>query len=158
MKYVYVGILIMSLLSCRGRESTTMNRNPSDAEIIDALTSEIHEMYAIYEKSQLGWVDYYQDEFMRIGADGSVTKPKARDMRDTWRKIYQKNKVIVRSHGEPQILPSSGQAVSWNTVSEIFISGETGDTISDNSGTFIAVWRKQKDGSWKIALETYQAE
>jgi len=27
----------------------------------------------------------------------------------------------------------------------------------DNTGTWIALWKKQKVNSWKIVLETYQA-
>jgi len=151
MKYFYLLILIVLLANC---QSTNQD---STKQIESTVLKEIDGLYQDYTKSDLKWVEYYQDEYTVISTDGSVKFKKAKDLRDEWENIYNKYEVILRNHGQPTVLASQDQVIHYNTYDEIFIKRETRDTTV-SLGTWIVVWKKQENNTWKINLETYHVK
>ena len=107
--------------------------------------------------NDLKWVDFYNDEYELASDDGSVKKKYVDSLRIEWEDIYKRYDVILRERGKPIINVSGNQAFHYNSFDEIFIKKETKDTI-ENIGTWIVLWKKQKDDSWKIEFETYHAK
>ena len=157
MKTLYLIILMALLTNCQGIDKDATNRIETIPEIEATVLKEIDGLYEVYVKSDLKWVDYYQDEYTVISTDGSTELKKAKDLRDEWQSIYSRYDVILRDHGQPTLIASNNQVVHYNTFDEIFIKKETGDTIV-SLGTWIAVWKKQEDNTWKINLETYHVK
>lgn len=62
--------------------------------------------------------------------------------------------VILSDHVNPTIFASYDQVFHFNIADEIFINKATKDTM-ENQGNWLVLWKKQEDGSWEIAFETY---
>ena len=151
MKYLYLFMPIILLTNC---QNTVQHSNE---EIEAIILQEIDGLYDVYTKSDLKWVDYYQDEFTAISTNGTSQLKKTEDLREQWQNIYDKYEVTLRDHGPPTLLVSQDQVVHYNTFDEILIKKETGDTTV-SIGTWIVVWKKQEDNTWKINLETYHVK
>ena len=74
-------------------------------------------------------------------------------MRIRWEDIYNRYDVILQDHGKPTVFADGNQALGFSTYDEIFINKATNDTFRE-MGTWIALWKKQIDNSWKIEFET----
>ena len=65
--------------------------------------------------------------------------------------------MVLKERGKPIVEVDGDQAFHYNTFDEIFINKTTQDTF-DNIGTWVVIWKRQKDKSWKIEFETYQSQ
>jgi hypothetical protein len=159
MKHLSFLTMVFLLAGCQGRMASNHKEEAIyHGEVEAYIKDEIKNMYKLYEKSDPGWVDYYQAHYRLISGNGTVIPETVKSLRAEWKKIYDRDTVIVLNHGEPTVIASEDLAVHWNSVSEVIISKETGDTLRKNSGVWMGVWQKQDDGSWKISAETYQSK
>lgn len=151
--------ILFGIHSCKDKQNTGIElqivSTDSDNEI--EVRKEIEGLYEVYTKSDLKWVDFYKDEYELASDDGMVKKKYADSLRIEWEDIYNRYDVILRERGKPILSVSGNQAFHYNSFDEIFIKKETNDTI-ENIGTWIVLWKKQKDDSWKIEFETYHAK
>lgn len=149
---LFILFLIYSCNSQFNSNTNTITVADYESEIKNA----IEEVYDYYIKSDLRWVDFYADKYTFIRDDGSARIMDADSLLKQWQKLYKKYDITVLNHGEPTVYTSGNQALHYNTVSEIFVNKTTKDTIQNEGGTWIALWEKQKNNSWKIVWETYQ--
>jgi len=152
---LWIVLLIFFVQSCQSQDKTSLadkGNSNTYAEVKQAIT----QANDYYRHGDIKWVDYYNDTYTEITPDGRSVTKYADSLRNQWTKMNKKYKVVVRKPGEPTIIASGTQALHYNTASEMFINKATNDTM-DNTGTWIALWQKQNDNSWKIVLETYQA-
>ena len=125
-----------------------------DSELITLITKEVDRLYAVYERFDYDWIEFYVNNYTAI----SRCTDKAYDQRcpaDKVYKIYAKYEVKLLDRGRPTVISSEDMAISYNTFYEIFINKETRDTIK-NIGTYMITWKRQSDESWKIVFETLQ--
>ncbi|MGB5553423.1 MAG: hypothetical protein WBM83_02110 [Flavobacteriaceae bacterium] len=155
-----LGISMLFIVnSCKENKSSANEIKivSADSENELEVRKEIEDLYEVYTKSDLRWVDFYKDEYVLASDDGMVKKKYADSLRIEWEDIYNRYDVILRERGKPMISVSGNQAFHYNSFDEIFIKKATMDTI-ENIGTWIVLWKKQKDDSWKIEFETYHAK
>ncbi len=114
---------------------------------------EIEALYDVFTKSDLKWVDYYKKEFTVAARDGSFQTKYSDSLRIQWEDIYNRYDVILQDHGKPTVFAGKNQALHFNTYDEIYINKATNDTIR-SIGSWIVLWEKQIDNSWKIEFET----
>jgi len=157
-KKLLIFILLFSIQGCSDQSGSIEENEGSSSEVEKEVRKQIKAAYRLYENSDLKWIDFYNDTYTVITDDGSILEKNADSLKKQWKNIYKKYDVIVKYHGEPTVIGSGNQALHYNTASEIFIDKKTKDTLSNNSGTWIALWQQQSDGSWKIILETYKAK
>ena len=149
------GLLVMFFIqSCQEPNKPSFENKNSTARIETQIKNEIDALYDVYTKSDLKWVDFYKDVYTVSAMDGSIQTKYADSLRIEWEDIYNRYEVILKDHGEPTIIASGDQALHYNTFDEIFIKKATNDTII-NIGSWVALWKKQSDNSWKIEFETY---
>jgi hypothetical protein len=155
---IIFGIIALFLLqNCNGKDESTTKNESSDNDVETEVRKEIETVYIYYTESDLKWVDYYNDQYTFINGDGTVQTEYADSLRMKWKNIYMKNDVILQDYGKPTIFASGNKALHYNTAREIIVDKTTKDT-SKFDGTWIAMWGKQADNSWKIIFETYQAK
>lgn len=153
-KTVLIMIVPFILLSCNSQISTNTNTN-SETMVKSEVRNTVAAAYNYYKRSDIRWVDFYNDKFTLINEQGKAITMYADSLRKEWKEMYDTYDVVILEQGNPTIYPSENQALHYNTVSEMLINKSSKDTIK-NKGTWIALWEKQDDNSWKITWETYQ--
>ncbi|MCF4101906.1 hypothetical protein L1I30_09525 [Gillisia sp. M10.2A] len=155
-----LGVCLLFLIqSCKDQKGPGIENEEvtSNSDRETEIRSTIEDLYTVYTKSDLKWVDFYNAEYELASDDGKVYKKYADSLRIEWEDIYSRYDVVLRERGEPIIDLSGDQAFHYNSFDELFINKTTKDTI-ENIGTWIVLWKRQKDKSWKIEFETYHAQ
>lgn len=153
---VFLGIAALLLFqSCADQAGSDTDNKTGSVPIEDEVRKAVETAYDLYTKSDLRWVDFYNDTYLVAADDGTILTQYADSLRAQWEQIYKNYNVIVLEHGKPTIMASGDQALHYNTAHELFINKATKDT-TDNAGTWIALWQKQHNDTWKIVFETYQ--
>jgi len=147
MKYTLVILVLFLISGCNEKQLS------NEEDIIKNVRTAWKGLYTSYENSDLSFINYYQDEVIRMNTDGEYKIGKD-VFKKSWKEYYEKNYVKVLDYSDPTILPSNEQTVTFNTYKEIFVNKETLDTTLVE-GTWIAVWKKQNDGNWKIRMSTW---
>lgn len=155
-QYVFPIVLCcIALLGCKDRDQVPPRTPTPDSELTALITKEVDSLYAVYERFDYDWIEFYANDYTAIYPDSPIM-PKTKDaLRTQWEQIYEKYEVQLLDRGRPTVIPSEDMAMSYNTFHEIFINKETRDTIN-NTGTYIITWKRQPDDSWKIVFETLQ--
>lgn len=147
-------LFILSLVLIVGCElSTNKNLEAEKAAVLEAWTG-LYEAYSAGNLEEM--LTYYEDDVIRMGTSGTIQKGKEK-FRKGWQENYRKNEVEILDYSNPTILMASDHVTTYNTYDEIFISKNTNDTTSV-TGTWIAIWKKQEDGSWKARMTTWHLE
>ncbi len=155
-KTITVLFMLALVYSCNYQK----NRKPDPDSAVLAeseVRNAVNQAYDYYSHADMQWIDYYNDSFTIINNNGEAITNHADTLRKQWKNMYQNNEVTVLSQGDPTIIASGKQVLHYNKVHEIIVNHESHDTI-DNKGTWIALWKKQADDSWKIVWETYQID
>lgn len=139
--------IAMVLLGCENQPKI----EPSDSKV--EVKKAWEALYEHYANGDLRFTDYYQDDVIRMGTTGEYRTGK-KVFKEGWQKYYEENEVKLLDYSQPTILESQDQSVTFNTYKEIFIDKETRDTTYVE-GTWIAVWKRQDDKSWKIRMSTW---
>ncbi len=152
-------IIVLIFLSCKNRQSTTAEIDSvfKDSIFEIEIKKTIEDLYKVYSKSDLQWVDFYKDKYTIVSGNGAIKTIDRDSLRAYWEKMYKKYNVILNNRGKPTLSVSGNQAFHYNTFDEILINKTTNDTI-ENIGTWVVLWKKQNDDSWKIEFETYNAK
>lgn len=130
--------------------------NNSEAEkqaVLEAWTG----LYDEYSSGNLEkMLAYYEDDVIRVGTNGTIQQGNE-EFRKNWERTYRENEVEILHYSQPTILMAADNVTTYNTYDEIFVSKESNDTTRVK-GTWIAVWKKQQDGTWKARMTTWHLE
>ncbi|RPD91654.1 hypothetical protein EGM88_14530 [Aureibaculum marinum] len=148
-------ILLIVLIGCKMDKNDQTLTKTSDSELKAIITKQVDSLYAVYERFDYDWIEFYADNYTAIYPDSPIQHFTKDSLRSQWERIYAKYDVQLINRGRPTIIPSEDMAISYNTFNEIFINKENSDTIK-NVGTYIINWKRQSDDSWKIVFETLQ--
>lgn len=105
---------------------------------------------ATSERRLEGWVEYFAEDGAMLRPGGPVT-----------------GRAAIREHMSP-VLGDSSFTLRWNpTRSDVGAAGDLGYTVGRyearrdvkgvatvRTGTYLTIWKKQTDGSWKVVLDT----
>lgn len=106
---------------------------------------------ATSERRLDGWVEFFADDGAMLRPGGAVT-----------------GRAAIREHMSP-VLRDTSFTLRWNpTHADAGASGDLGYTVGRyearrrdakggtavRTGTYLTIWKKQADGSWKVVLDT----
>ncbi|MFC4218673.1 YybH family protein [Flagellimonas marina] len=154
-RLLQVILLFTVLYGCEKSKEAEPKTKTSDSELKVLITEQVDSLYAVYERFDYDWIEFYADNYTAIYPDSPIQHLTKDSLRAQWEQIYDKYDVQLIHRGRPTIIPSEDMAISYNTFNEIFINKESSDTIK-NVGTYIVNWKRQQDDSWKIVFETLQ--
>lgn len=152
MKY-YTLLLVITLfiMSCAKHQKKEEGEKDIKKEVLKAYNS----MYNSYAKGTDDFFKYYEDDFLRVETSGKLNRGvKKRKME--WNNYLKTHSVVLENFDQPEMIISPQQVITIGDFSEYFIDQKTKDSIY-NRGVYIAAWKKQKDGSWKIGMDTWHA-
>ncbi|WP_340074063.1 hypothetical protein [Leptobacterium sp. I13] len=144
-------LFIICLTACKKEEP-----KPSEEEMIALFKKQFREFYTAYSKSDDRYLDYYEEDIVRIDTEGNADVGKDVFIKK-WGENQVKYTIKVLFFSEPNVIYSHDQIVSYSTFDELFILNETQDT-TNVKGTWIGVWKKQPDNSWKVKMSTWHVK
>ena len=150
MKNLLLLSFLFSVFACQTAPESTEARLQTAEESVRTAFMDLYEKYSA---ADISYTDYYEEQVIRMDGKGQVKLGKKEHV-ENQKQVYETYEVQMLDYSEPTILPSLDQVVTYNTYEEYFIHKERGDT-SHVKGTWIAVWRKQDDGSWKLGMTTW---
>jgi hypothetical protein len=143
----------IALIGCKNENKLVPKTKTSDAEVTNIIIKQVDSLYAVYERFDYDWIEFYDNNYTAIYPDSPVEHMTKDSLKAQWKRIYAKYDVKLLSRGKPTIIPSEDMAISYNSFNEVFIHKETHDTIN-NQGTYIVNWKRKSDDTWKIVFET----
>lgn len=144
-------LIIFLITSCSEKKKAEEN----EQDIMNNILTTYNEMYTSYGEGTDDFFKYYENDFVRVTSSGHIQKgiEKPKNEWTDYLKIYS---VYLKKFSTPEIIISEKQAITIGDYEEYFINRETKDSIY-NRGVYVASWREQEDGSWKISMDTWHA-
>lgn len=152
MKIVSLLILYIFIFSgCTEEKNEVFSAEDTTNEVLEAYNN----MYDSYAKGTDEFFDYYEKDFVRVPTSGEV-QTGVEGPQAEWNEYLKTHSLYLEEYGKPEIILGDNQVVTIGDYTEYFIDRNTKDSTY-NRGVYIAAWRKQDDGSWKISMDTWQA-
>ena len=149
MKVWWIAVLVtMTLAAVSGSRSSAADPTATTAETLRTLEAEF--MKAALARGSQGYMSYYADDAVELPNGAAAIRGKEN---------------IAKTMG---FLDSKDNQLTWTPVyADISASGDLGYTYGTfefrskdkdgkptvGHGKYTSVWRKQKDGSWKVVLD-----
>jgi len=105
---------------------------------------------ATAERRADGWVEFFADDGAMIGPGGTVSGKAA--IREAMGRAMQDTSFTLRWRPTRSDVGASGDLGYTAGRYESHRRDGRGDAVR-RTGTYVTVWRKQADGSWRVALD-----
>lgn len=146
-------LFLLTIISFSCQQNTTITDESLD-RVEESVTKAYNGLCEIYSGTDVEKIlEFYTDDIVRIPPGGQIFTGKE-SLRAAKTKTRLENIYTLDHYSTPEVIASVDQAVTYSTFKDTTISKKTGDTVRAD-GTWVAVWRKQSDDTWKIALSTY---
>ena len=149
-----MGLLAATCLSLLGCSEP---RNASDASASDAVkAADASFQKAVAAKDLNQIVSFYADDAVLMPAAKPVLHGKAA-ITNEWKELLA-IPAFQNSSKLAQVEVSASNDLAFTRGSyETRLTGEDGKLVTE-PGKWLSVWRKQPDGSWRVAIETYNTD
>ena len=127
----------------------------NEEEIRNQVLSTYNEMYNSYGEGTDEFFKYFENDFLRVTPSGNFQKGVEEQMTN-WNDYLKVKKLHLESFDEPEMIISENQVITIGGYVEYFIDRATKDS-SYNRGVYVATWRKQDNGDWKICMDTWHS-
>ena len=128
--------------------------SPTEAEIEQEIIKTFNELYEAYAGMDVDkFSAFYKEDVIRMGTSGSHRIGRESFV-EHWKNSFANTEMVLLDYSQPTILVGKDQTVTFNTYEELFIDRETRDTTFAD-GTWIGIWQKQEDESWKLRMTTW---
>lgn len=105
---------------------------------------------ATLERGLEGWLEWFSDDARVNGAQGEVVG-KAQ-LREFYKGMFAQKEFSIRWQPLHEELSADGAFGYTYGVSQISFRDEKGQ-LQERRGRYLTVWRKQKDGKWKVITD-----
>ena len=142
-------VALLSLTSSLSAQSSAPKSSGSVADKIRALENAM--MVAGQEKGSAGFLSFYSDEAVELPDGENILQGKAAIAR-TMSFLDNKNNRLTWAPLHVDVAASGDLAYTYGTY-EFHSVGKDGKPAVEY-GKYATVWKKQKDGQWKVVLDT----
>jgi len=152
MKYGINILKVFAVLILAGCCSS--GEEPSEAEIEREVMATFEALWDAFARNDVeDFASFYHEDVIRMGTDGNYVKGREKFKQGCY-EVYEEYRTELAEFSRPTVLVGKDQTVTFNTYEEWYIKLDAPDT-SVTKATWIAVWKKQPDGSWKIVMTTW---
>ena len=125
----------------------------NEDEIRNQVLTTYNDMYNSYGEGTDEFFKYFEKDFLRVTPSGNFQKGVEEQMTN-WNNYLKIKKLHLESFDEPEMIISQNQVITIGGYVEYFIDRETQDSTY-NRGVYVATWRKNDKGDWKICMDTW---
>ena len=155
MRTILTCAAILACAACQ-KDSAPVKTADTSAETQAIETVEKGQIAAIGQKYLAGATDVYAADAVFIGDDGKSVQGKDA-VQGMFKDFLADPALKIDYRPGPKILSSSGDmAYSTASYTETYTDPKTKKPVTV-TGTNLSVWRKQADGSWKLAADSNPA-
>jgi ketosteroid isomerase-like protein len=152
MRRVWVGVLAASamvLVSCAGR--------PDGAAVRAALMAADRAFAeATAQRGGEGWASYFEGDARQFETRGVLIGGDA--IRAAMTRAFADTTARLLWHPVSAVAAASGELGYTIGRWESRARGKDGAWTADGSGNYVTIWRRQGDGSWKVAVDIGNAD
>jgi len=131
-----------------GTRMSTANEKPATADTLRQLEGEF--MKAAAEKGSEGYMSYYAEDAVEVPNGEDAIQGKA-NIAKTMGFLDDKKNSLVWTPVGADISASGDLGYTWGTYE--FRSKDKDGKPTVDHGKYTSIWKKQKDGSWKVVLD-----
>jgi ketosteroid isomerase-like protein len=144
---VLVGTLVVIGAATLGMDSCARDSKPATADTLRQLEGDF--MKAA-EKGAEGYMSYYADDAVEVPNGEDAIQGKA-NIAKTMGFLDDKKNQLVWTPVGADISASGDLGYTWGTYE--FRSKDKDGKPTVDYGKYTSIWKKQKDGSWKVVLD-----
>mgnify|MGYP001824883965 FL=1 len=127
----------------------------NESDIKNQVLTTYNEMYNSYGEGTDEFWKYFENDFLRITPSGNFQKG-VEEQKTKWNDYLKVKKLHLESFDAPEMIISQKQVITIGGYVEYFIDRTTKDS-SYNRGVYVATWRKNDNGDWKICMDTWHS-
>ena len=152
MRTILICTALMTCAACQNAAAPVKAADTAtEAQSIE--TAEKTQIDSIGQKYLAGATSLYADDAVFIGGDGSMTAGKPAITAQFEKFLADPAQKIDYAPGPKTFSSSGDMAYSTASFTETFTDPATKKPVTVK-GTNLSVWRKQADGSWKLAADS----
>lgn len=149
-KLALLAVLPLTLSSCANPANSNQDLTDSLRATDAALTK------AVTDRNLDQIIGFYADDAVLLPTAEPIVSGKAA-IREEWHHIlsipnFQSKSATTRL----EVAKGGDMAYSMGTYTAIML-GENGQSVTE-PGKWVSIWKRQPDGSWRIAVETYNTD
>ncbi|MCA6075012.1 hypothetical protein [Fulvivirga sedimenti] len=127
----------------------------SENDIKNQVLTTYNDMYNSYGEGTDEFFRFFENDFLRVTPSGNFQRG-VEEQKTNWNDYLKVKKLALESFDEPELIISQDQVITIGGYVEYFIDRATNDS-SYNRGVYVATWRKQENGDWKICMDTWHS-
>lgn len=144
-----------AILGCSAQQSQT----PPDTRAADeaAIRKADTDWAKAAESKQVdAWVAYYSDDAVFLPANEKMATDRAAIRKSIGDLLAMPGLSIKWAPTKVEAARSGNIGYSWGTY-ELTANDSKGKPVTDH-GKYVEIWKKQSDGSWKCAVDTFNSD
>lgn len=145
---ILVGALVLIGGATLGLQSCAQDSKPATAETLRQLEADF--MKAAAEKGASGYMSYYAEDAVEVPNGEDAIQGKA-NIAKTMGFLDDKKNQLVWAPVGADISASGDLGYTWGTYE--FRSKDKEGKPTVDYGKYTSIWKKQRDGSWKVVLD-----
>jgi ketosteroid isomerase-like protein len=137
--------VVLFLLGLFAASSLAQDKSPAGSALLLKLEADFAR--AVAEHGHQAFVTYFADEGVELDDGGGITSREAIGKQPPWPEGTSLTWTPVKAD-----MAASGD-LGYTYGNYVFKSRSKEGKIETNYGKYMSVWKKQKDGSWKVVVD-----
>jgi ketosteroid isomerase-like protein len=145
---IIVATIVVSIMIFADLCPSIADARPATADTLRQLEAEF--MKAAAEKGSQGYMSYYADDAVEVPNGADIIQGKANIAKDMGFLDQKDNRLMWTPVGAD--ISGSGDLGYTYGNYEFHSKGKDGKPVVEH-GKYTSIWKKQRDGSWKVVLD-----
>jgi uncharacterized protein (TIGR02246 family) len=147
--FTSVAALILALTGCQQQAPQAPDTRAADETAIRTAEGEMAKAVGALDVAKT--VSFYTDDVVGMDAESPVIQGKDKKQK-LFETAFKEKPEISWTPTKVEVARSGDLGYSWGT-GKVSVKDKKGK-ITETTAKYVSVWKKQPDGSWKIAIDT----
>lgn len=147
---ILVAVVMLALTGCQQPAPQPPDTRAADETAIRTAEGDMAQAAAAMDPAKM--VSFYTDDVVGMATDAPLTQGK-QDMQKYFETMMEAKPEVSWKAVKVEVARSGDLAYSWGT-GDVSVKDAKGRS-SKTTIKYVSVWKKQADGNWKIAIDTF---